>query len=645
MHIYRNLLSLAFAAACVCANAADKLTGTPIGTQQCFDYATGRVVDFTGANLFDGDLNSYFATNERSYTWAGLDLGEPHIISRVAWAPRNDALGPGRVVLGVIQGANRADFLDAVPLYIITRPGIIGQLDSAEVDCSKGFRYVRYVGPADARCNLAELEFYGTAGDGDNSHMYQLTNLPTVSINTVDGAIPFDKETDIAGNATIIADGKIDTDASMTIRERGNASRTFPKKPWRLKFDKKQRVLGAPAKAKKWTLINSYGDKSLMRNMIAFEMARLLDMEYVPFCRAVDVVLNGEYKGCYQLCDQIEVGDGRVPVNEIAPTDIEGDALTGGYLVEVDAYAYEEPAGEWFETNRYMPVTIKSPDSGGTTEQREYIRSYLNRLESLIMSWGFANPTTGYRSVLDIESFLKHFMVGELTGNTDTYWSTYLYKRRSDPMLYVGPVWDFDLGFDNDNRTYPVNNIRGFLYCSGRASSANGMSQLVDRIVKSDSGTAADMRRIWSAARNDRGLTADNLCAYIEDTAEQLEASQQLNFMRWPIMQEYVHQNPRVPASYADEVSFIKNYITQVLNRLDPLMHYDANYCSVTVEPIAEQPFSVQGGSIVSSDDRPFAVHTPDGRLVFSGTHRTPTLPAGIYIATSAVGTARLAVN
>ncbi|MBQ3942633.1 MAG: CotH kinase family protein, partial [Bacteroidales bacterium] len=57
--------------------------------------------------------------------------------------------------------------------------------------------------------------------------------------------------------------------------------------------------LSAPGKAKKWTLLNNYGDKTLMRNLLAFELSRCFEMPYTPFGQAVDVLLNGEYKGNY----------------------------------------------------------------------------------------------------------------------------------------------------------------------------------------------------------------------------------------------------------------------------------------------------------------------------------------------------------
>ncbi len=559
--------------------AEEPLTGTVIGTKLCYDYEHGRstLTVNTAENLFDGDPNTFFATYERSYTWAGLDLGTPHVITRVGWMPRNDGLGPGRVVLGMFQGANSEDFLDAVPIYLNTETGTISQMDYGDVECSRAFRYVRYVGPSDARCNLAELEFYGYEAEGDDSALYQITNLPTVIVNTVDAEEPYDKEHEISGNIIIISEnGSSILDKEGGIRERGNGSRVFPKKPWRIKFSKKQNVLDAPAKAKKWTLINNYGDKTLMRNKLAFDIANKIGMEYVPYCTFVDVVLNGEYKGCYQLCDQVEVNEGRLDIEEMEPTDNEGEALTGGYFVEVDAYAYEEVS--WFETSRYyLPVTIKSPDEDEITDnQYNYIKDYFNELETLLKSSTYSNPETGYRQMFDTKSFIQHMLVNEVAGNTDCYWSTYMYKRRGNPIIYTGPVWDFDLGFDNDSRTYHSYNKKGYLWNNSCASAANGMRSFANRILLSDAGTKEETQEMWQYVR-DHGLTPEWLKEQVDLYAEELDASQQLNFLRWPILSTCVHQNPVALGSYEAEVERVKDFIDKEFAHLDEYIGYDAN--------------------------------------------------------------------
>ena len=85
----------------------------------------------------------------------------------------------------------------------------------------------------------------------------------------------------------------------------------------------------------------------MMRNILAFEISRRVGAKYTPYCQPVDVIFNGEYRGCYQLCDQLDVREGRVDITEMKPQDNSGEALTGGYLIEVDANAGTEPCHFW----------------------------------------------------------------------------------------------------------------------------------------------------------------------------------------------------------------------------------------------------------------------------------------------------------
>jgi hypothetical protein len=584
--------------------ADEKLTGRPIGTEVSVDYSNGSASTTvnTVAMAFDGDLNTCFASYDRSYTWAGLDLGKPYVITRVGWSPRNDGLGEGRVVLGVFEGANSEDFMDALPLYIISERGAIGLISHADVTCSKGFRYVRYVGPADARCNIAELEFYGHEGEGDESHLAQLTNLPTVSIHTLNNEIPYDKEHQIVSQLTIISDNgtKLLSEPGTT-RERGNASRGFPKKPYRIKFDKKQRVLDAPAKAKKWTLINNYGDKTLMRNLLAFELSKRLGMTYTPFGTAVDVLLNGEYKGCYQLCDQIDINKNRVNITEMTPQDNSGAALTGGYFIEIDAYAGDEKS--WFNSSRWTPVTIKSPDEDSiTVEQADYIEERFNMMEQ------------NWKRYLDKESFLRHFLVGELSGNTDTYWSVYMHKDRNESLFYTGPVWDFDLAFNNDDRTYPVNAKTDYVYRSG-GSCAGNMRSFVDNIVINDAESIRQMVEIWDEARQ-QGLNEENMVAFVDSMEQALDQSQKLNFLRWPILDQRVHQNPMALGTYKNEVDVVRQFIENRIAWMDNRLNY----------VFVARPNGVVD---VENNMQPYSVYSVSGQPCGSD---LKSMPAGIYL-------------
>lgn len=558
---------------------SQKLTGTVIGTELSVDYSTNKSSTTVNSRdaAFDGKLDTYFASYERSLTWVGLDLGTPHIINKVAWSPRNDSQGARRVRLGVFEGANNPDFSDGVPLYLIPEDGTIGVVSSAKVNVTRPFRYVRYIGPNNARCNVAEVEFYGEecTETPEKEVLYQPTNLPTVVVHVADNKEPKDKVNDLVANISIISkDGKKELYQPGTFRLRGNASMTFDKKPYRIKFDKKQNVLDAPAKAKKWTLIANYGDKTLMRNIIGFELSRRFGQAYTPYIQPVDVFVNGEYKGCYQLCDQVEVGKGRVEIEEMTPEDISGENLTGGYFIEVDAYADQEKS--WFKSKNGNPVTIKSPDEDEIKlAQSTYIKAHFNKLETALFGNDFEDETLGYRQYLDLESFLNHFLIGELNGNTDTYWSLNMYKKRGDDKFYTGPIWDLDLAFENDNRTYPINNLSDWIYAT-KGSIAGNFRKFVSRIVKDDKKAVALMRELWADARRNKKIYESSLMDFIDQTAETLSQSQDLNFKRWNIMNSYVHQNPKVWGGYDKEVENVKNYLKQRLIKMDYWLKFDA---------------------------------------------------------------------
>lgn len=553
------------------AGADGSLGGTLIGTRYSVDYATGQRSETvnTKDNVFDRNFDTFFASNMRSGTWVGLDLGEKHVITKVGYSPRKGFAS--RVQLAIIEGANEADFSDAMPIYLISEPGIEGEMNYATITSTRGFRYVRYMTPNDVRCNLAELAFYGTKGEGDDSKLYQITNLPLVVINTADNAEIESKEYEITSTVYVIGkDGTyLHTDRETGVRGRGNASWQFPKKPYRLKFDKKVALLDAPSEAKKWTLINNYGDKTLMRNILAFEISRRVGLQYTPYCQPVDVVLNGEYRGCYQLCDQIEVREGRVDITEMEPEDNADAALTGGYLIEIDAYAESEVSYFW--SKRGIPVTIKSPDDDKITEkQTKYITDHFNRMEQSV--FGTPADRDDYVKYLDLDSFLRHFIVGELSGNTDTYWSVYMSKERGSDQFVTGPVWDFDIAFDNDYRTYPVNHKSDFIYTVGSAAGGDTMKQFVNQIIKNNNHARKRLNDMWQELRSDGTISAESLTEFIDRTAQELDAAQRLNFLRWPILDKKVHQNPQALGSYSAEVGVVRSYIKGRVPFMDRLI-------------------------------------------------------------------------
>lgn len=554
-------------------NIPVKLTGTAIGSSSYFEYVNYACTTLanTRSNVFDGDLSNTFATCSQSGGWVGIDLGEKKIITKISYCPRQGY--PQKMLLGVFEGANNPDFGDAIPLFMIKESPAENKLTEHAIVCSKAFRYLRYIGPAEARCNIAEMEVYGYSGTGDNSAIPQITNLPTISIHTTNAQDIIEKEVYLKGIISVISDNgtQIYTD-SLEIKGRGNASWGFPKKPYRLKFFKKVSLLGLPATEKSWTLINNYGDKTLMRNLLAFDLSKKLEMPYTPAAKSVDVFLNGEYKGSYQLCDQIEVATGRVIVDKMKATDTTLPALAGGYLIEMDAYANQEIS--WFNSVRnYVPVTIKYPkDDEIVPAQSAFIKSHFEKMETALFASNYTDATNGFRKYIDTETFLRHFLVGEMSGNTDTYWSTYMYKTRTDDKFYFGPVWDFDIAYENDYRTYPINSNPNWTYAS-TGSAATGVREIVNRIF-SDPTMLTQLKSIYAKYRNTGVITESSLLKVIDDNATMLNQSQKLNFMRWSMLNTKVHMNPQILGTYEAEVLNVKNFVKERLKWMDNKLGY-----------------------------------------------------------------------
>ena len=533
-----------------------KLSGTVIGSRYSVDYTSGSQSTTVNVknNVFDGDFDTYFASYDRSGTWVGLDLGSKHVITKIGYSPR--ITQSHRVELAMIEGANNPDFSDALPIHMIKQSAPERQMTYEQTSCSRGFRYVRYVSPNDVRCNLAELEFYGYEDEGDDSKLYQLTNLPTVVINSEGSQEIVSKEEELSSTVYIISEEGTNLLATTEtgVRGRGNASwDQFPKKPYRLKFKSKQSPLGAPASAKKWTLISNYSDKSLMRNILAFEASRRIGQAYTPYCHPVDVIVNGEYRGCYQLCDQVEAAEGRVPAKD-------------GYLIEIDAYAWKEVSAFW--SWRGTPVTIKHPDEDDITDsQRQHIESFFNQMETAALGEDFTDPEKGYRKYLDLESFLRNLLVGDFCGNTDLLWSVYMYKDAKDGKLYAGPTWDHDLSFDNDYRSYPVNANNDFIFLFVPSPASDAVRDITRRIVKEDPEAKKLLAQYWNHALEEGDLKT--LPEYLDQTYVLLQESQELNFKRWNILNSQVHMNFQALGTYEAEVNFLKNCLKERLVKFD----------------------------------------------------------------------------
>jgi len=274
--------------------------------------------------------------------------------------------------------------------------------------------------------------------------------LPVLRIDTAGRAPIVDKENYL--QATIVLDpngSDLPAHSGTTeIKGRGNTTWTFPKKPYRLKLTASTALAGMPS-SKHWVLLANWMDSSQLRTSTVFDIASTMmtGLAWTPKYRHVEVVLNGAYHGVYMLVEQVRGASTRVPITAMTPSDNEGEALSGGYLLEVDEQL-EANAEQGQRTTRNVPIVVKEPDPA-TPQQMSYAQSYVQAFEDALFTKPFDDPD-GYRKYLDVDSLIDFYLVHELAKNQDTFGaSTHFWKERSDPLLHFGPVWDFDVSMGN----------------------------------------------------------------------------------------------------------------------------------------------------------------------------------------------------
>jgi spore coat protein CotH len=133
-----------------------------------------------------------------------------------------------------------------------------------------------------------------------------LPEIPIISINTENLSPIVSKDDYINGVFEISSDNEDENlAANLRIRGRGNSTWVFPKKPYQIKFDNKETILGMP-KDKKWILLANYSDKTMLRNELAFDLSRFSALDWTPESRFVELFINNEFLGVYQITQKVE---------------------------------------------------------------------------------------------------------------------------------------------------------------------------------------------------------------------------------------------------------------------------------------------------------------------------------------------------
>jgi hypothetical protein len=338
------------------------------------------------------------------------------------------------------------------------------------------------------------------------------TGLPVVFIQTENSTPIISKENYVNATMIIEENGVPVYSGTLRIRGRGNGTWVLPKKPYKVKLDAKADLFGMGSD-KDWVLLANFTDKTLMRTGIGFKLGELLEFPWTPKAKFVELVINGEYLGNYQLAEGVKQGDNRVDIKSKT-----------GFLVEYDKYYKNEPV--WFQSGgRGYGYSFKNPEDEDLTEElKNYIKNYITDFENALDGGNF-DPATGYQQYIDLESFAKWYLFHEILTNIDP--NFFIYKKDDKPAskLFMGPVWDFEwslgAGLYDGPRPRPANyfvfNNNIFYY--GKL--------LTDPLF------TAKVKQLWNTYKS---TVRSGIINYIGNTRIEIYRSQQLNFKKWNVL-------------------------------------------------------------------------------------------------------------
>lgn len=374
---------------------------------------------------------------------------------------------------------------------------------------------------------------------------------------TTDGNAPIDsKDNYVTGNVKLVSNfTNIDYNGKTQVKGHGNSTWfDMPKKPYKLKLDKKASFMGMPA-GKSWILLANYADKSLIRNELAFDISRRFRRAFTPASRFVELYLNGEYRGNYQITQEVKEGTGLVDIEEQTPSTTTLPDLSGGYLVEQDLFS-GGPVN--FQTTHQMPFVVEYPDDDDINQQqKDYIANHFQKAEDALFADNFADPVNGYRKYFDVNTYVDYYIVNEVIGNPDVFRSTYLFKKRNDDHIYTGPIWDFDKAANNDNRLGDQTN--GLML-----NSAFDPKIWINRMME-DRTFRQRIRTRWAEMKNNINALPND----IDLLAKKLAISQAKNFTKWDILTKQSYLELQVNGSYAGEIAYLKTFMTAHIAWLD----------------------------------------------------------------------------
>lgn len=303
------------------------------------------------------------------------------------------------------------------------------------------------------------------ATDGTNTAtgtMY-ISRLPVLYINTSDGTIGDETYTKASvfmqGAESCMLTDETGYTGDIQIKLRGNSTRYRDKRPYKIKLGRKADLFGM-GKSKHWVLLANDIDHTLIRNKLVLDFAKDLGMETASESVNVVLIMDQEYRGVYQLCEQVRIGGNRVDITDweeiaedaakaiakqkakeqdlgkeeeeqmadaleesltsdygwlSAPYEMKYDGntyrlsdyveippLTGGFLLEADFYNQGFANKDTVATYYQQPFYFNTPENAYTnSELYEYAKKYIQTFEYALHSPDFTyhDSDIHYRAV------------------------------------------------------------------------------------------------------------------------------------------------------------------------------------------------------------------------------------------------------
>ena len=359
--------------------------------------------------------------------------------------------------------------------------------------------------------------------------------------------------------------------ADASIRGRGNSTWSiYPKKPYRIKLNEKHKMLGL-AKAKSWVLLANYRDLTSMMNTYVFEVARWMGMPYVNHTRFVELFVDGEYEGLYQLTEQVQQGENRVGVSKEEGILLSMDKDDGP---ELSPYATDN----FWSTVYNLPMCVKYPDDVDVSV-KDSIQMAFAELENAIKAVDYETLD----SLMDMKSFMTMAMIQELVENVEICAprSIFMYKDGNGKWA-MGPFWDWDAGFDFDWGTFYDGNI--FRYFgdyrelvlgtdpANRKGLYGATPKFFTDMFKSDRYTR-EYKALWNSVKDS---IVEHSWTIVEQYVEELnKGAYARNKLRWPIVENFGWGNWGQTVSYDvnQELSKMKTWLDNRVAYLDQVIN------------------------------------------------------------------------